>query len=557
MKGQIASILSKEVNLNMQEIEQLIEIPKDSSLGDYAFPCFTLAKTLKKSPVEIAKELASKINAKKSGDFEKVAAVGPYVNFFINRNQLAAQTLKEIEKQKEKYGSSNQGKNQKILIEMSSPNIAKPFGIGHLRSTIIGNSIANISSFLGFKTLKLNYLGDWGTQFGRLIVSYKKSGDLKKLKKDPIKHLLELYVKAQTEDFDEEARNEFKKMEDGDKDILKLWKTFKSLSVKELDKVYKELGIKFDVIDGESNYNKNMPSIVQELTKKGLLEKSEGAEIVSLEKYNLGVCIIKKSDGATLYATRDIAAAISRQTKYKPARMLYEVGSEQKLHFQQIFKVLELLGHNWAKNLTHIEHGLYLDAEGKKLATRKGKSLFMEDILQETQDLTKKEIIKREPEISKADLESRTKAISLAAIFYGDLKNQRANDIVFDIERFISFEGDTGPYLLYTYARAKSILRKSKFKGKFSISNLNEQEKQLIIQLNQFQEIVQHAYTNLAPNIIANYAFQLAQSFNEFYHHNQVIGSKEESFRLALVQATAQVLKNALSLLGIQVLEKM
>jgi len=491
--------------------------------------------------------------------FEKIEAKGPYINFFIDKKELSEKIISQVLKDKERYGSSNIGKNKKIIIEMSSPNIAKPFGIGHLRSTIIGNSISNISSFLGYKTIKINYLGDWGTPFGKIILGYEKFGSEAKLKKDPIKHLLEIYVKVSSnENLDAAAREVFGKLEKGDKKYLALWKRFKDISLKDFDKIYKRLGIKFDQISQESKYNSQLDSIISLLEKKKLLKSSEGAKIVDLEKYNLGVALIKKSDNSTLYATRDLAAAISRNKKYNFEKMFYEVGSEQKLHFKQLFKILELLGYNWAKDCKHIDHGLYLDKDGKKFSTRKGKTISMSDILDETQKLAEKEIIKRE-KLSKRELSKRAEAITLAAIFYGDLKNFRSNNIIFDIQRFLSFEGNTGPYLLYSYARAKSILKKAKYnqKKKYDLEELSSEEINLISKISTFNKVVISADNNSAPNKIANYAYELSQNFNEFYQKNRVIGSDKEQFRLNLVSIFSQTLKNALFLLGIPILEKM
>lgn len=554
MKDIIVKALSKEVKLSKEEIEKLIEIPSSSELGDYAFPCFSLAKEMKKNPVHIAKEIARKINLK---EFEKIEERGPYVNFFIDRKSLALDTISQIIKEKEKYGSSKEGKGKNIVLDMSSPNIAKPFGIGHLRSTIIGNSLAEIFSFLGYNPIKINYLGDWGTQFGKMIVGWKLKGNKKKLEKEPIKHMLELYVLGNDEEYDEEAREWFKKLESHDKEAISLWKMFKSLSIKEFDKIYSLLNIKFDVISGESFYNNKMDRAIEELEDKNLLVPSEGADIVNLDNYNLGRCLIRKSDGATLYATRDLTAAIDRYEQYKFYKMIYEVGQEQKLHFNQVFKILELLGYPWAKDCIHVYHGLYLGKDGKKFATRQGKTVFMNEILDETISLAKKEIQKRE-KVSAAELNKRAKAIALAAIFYGDLKNYRVNDMVFDIKKFISFEGDTGPYLLYSYARARSILRKANYEQKrLKIREIEENEKQLIGELARFSEVIKNARDNLSPNVIANYAYHLSQKFNEFYHTNKVIGTSEEQFRLSLVDAFSIVLKDALSLLGISAIEKM
>lgn len=555
MKEKLIQLLSKEAGLSPKEVESLLEIPPSPELGDFAFPCFSLAKTLKKSPVQIAQELSEKISSK---ELEKVEAKGPYINFFLDKKKLFDETINKILKEKDKYGSSSVGKGKTIVIDMSSPNIAKPFGIGHLRSTIIGNAIGNISKAQGYKVIKLNYLGDWGTPFGKIIEGYKKWGDAKKLEKEPIKHLYEIYVKAsQDSEMEEAGRQTFKKLEEGDKETSTLWKKFRQLSVREFNKLYKTLGISFDVTSSESEYNNKMQFTLNELKEKNLLVKDQGALVVKLDKYNLGTCLIQKSDGATLYATRDITAAIDRYKKYKFSHLLYEVGQEQKLHFKQFFKILELLGYSWAKNCVHIEHGLYLGKDGKKFATRKGKTVFMEDIIEETKELAKREIAKRE-KLSSKQLDERALKIALAAIFYGDLKNHRSGDIVFDLQRFLSFEGNTGPYLLYSYVRACSILRKAKSKtAKVSIQALSEKEKKLVTKLGAFPDVVKISYEQLAPNMVANYAFELAQAFNEFYHAEQVIGSEQEGFRLILVRAFTQTLKNSLNLLGIEALEQM
>lgn len=555
MKEEIIKQLSKEISLSKNEISSLLEIPPSPELGDFAFPCFSLAKSLKKSPIQIAQDLAIKL---KSKDLEKIEAKGPYVNFFLNKSALTEKTLGEILKQKDRYGHFSDEKGKTFVIDMSSPNIAKPFGIGHLRSTIIGNAVGNIAKASGCKVVKINYLGDWGTPFGKIIAGYKKWGNEKKLEREPIKHLYEIYVKAsQDETMEEIGRQTFKKLEDGDKEVLALWKRFRQQSIKEFNKLYKTMGISFDVISGESEYNNKMQPTIKSLEEKKLLIEDQGARVINLEEYGLGVCLIQKSDGATLYATRDITAAIDRHKKYKATHLIYEVGQEQKLHFKQLFKVLELMGYGWAKNCVHVDHGLYLAPDGKKFATRAGKTVFMEDIIKETKDLAKKELVKRE-KLSQKELEHRAIKIALAAIFYGDLKNHRSADVIFDVNRFLSFEGNTGPYLLYTYARARSILRKAKYKkSKFTAPGLSSEEKKLILQLSKFPEEIKKAHQSFSPNIVANYAYQLSQDFNEFYHKSKIIGSEHESFYLALVDAFSQTLKNALNLLGIDVLEQM
>ncbi|PIN89569.1 arginine--tRNA ligase [Candidatus Pacearchaeota archaeon CG10_big_fil_rev_8_21_14_0_10_34_76] len=556
MRDKVVKLIASATKLSEKKVEEILEVPKDFEMGDYAFPCFSLAKELKKNPAIISKEISEKIKPER--DFEKIEAVGAYVNFFVNPIEFSKEVIKQIKFKGDLYGSGNQGKGKSVVVEFSSPNIAKPFGIGHLRSTIIGNSIAEISKFQGFKSIRINYMGDWGTQFGKLIVGYKMWGSEGKLKSDPIKHLLELYVRVSQEGLEKESREWFRKLESGDRDARRLWGKFRSISIKEFDKIYARLGVKFDVISGESDYNDNIEGVVGALEKKKLLKDSDGAKIVDLNELGLGVCLIKKSDGATLYATRDLAAAIERYKKYKFHRMIYEVGSEQRLHFNQIFKVLELMGNDWAKRCEHADHGLYLDSDGKKFATRKGKTVFMEDILDETTMLAEKEILKRDKSLSKKELKNRAERIAISAIFYGDLKNYRKNDIVFDLKRFVSFEGDTGPYLLYSYARAKSILRKKKGISEDSLGYVpNKQEKALALILGKFPDVVNEAYNNLSPNVIANYSYDLSRAFNEFYHESQVIGSPEEKFRLELVECFSQVLKNSLRLLGINVLEKM
>ena len=551
------ALKEKRVKLKDEEIERLLEVPPTADMGDYAFPCFFLAERLKEEPNRIALEIREKIGNPPVMDFEDIQTAGPYVNFFFNRKTLAKKLVWDVINQKKDFGRSKIGDKKKIVVEFSAPNIAKPFGIGHLRSTIIGNSIANICEYQGFKVIRLNYLGDWGAQFGRLVVGYKKFGDEKKLQRSPINYLLELYVKANKKSLDKQAAEEFKKLEKGDKENVMLWRTFKEYSLEEFDNIYKDLGIKFDEQLGESMYNKKMKEVLQDLKEKELLKKSEGAQIVDLKEYDLGACLVEKSDGATLYATRDLASAIDRYKKYKFEKMIYEVGQEQKLYFKQLFKVLELMGYKWAKNCVHIEHGHYLDKDGKRFSTRKGKSVFMKDILTETISLAKKEIKKRLPKIKEKELEERAHKIAIAAIFYGDLKNNRKNNVVFDIKKFVSFEGDTGPYIQYSYARASSIQRKAKSQEKFEIYDLDPPEIELIRKLLQFPDTALKAYNSLNPSVIANYAYQISKLFNEFYHACPVIGSESEMFRLALVESFRQILKNCAHLLGIELLEEM
>lgn len=566
MKEKVVKVLEKPLKelglkLKSEEIDFLIEVPRFTDMGDYAFPCFSFADKLGKSPHDIALEIREKIGEFPEVDFDNIEVQNGYINFFIVKSALARQVVLNVIKNKEKYGSSSIGKNQKIVIDFSSPNIAKPFGIGHLRSTIIGNSIANIAKFSGYDVKKINYLGDWGTQFGKLICGFIEFGNEKKLKKYPIKHLLDIYVKVnKIKKYEEPSRKAFKLLEQKDKDLLKLWNKFRNLSLKEFEKIYKIFGITFDEISGESIAMEKTKSLIRELNKKKLLKESEGASIVDLENHKLGVCLIQKSDGSTLYATRDIAEAIRRFKKYKFNTMIYESGQEQTLHFKQVFRVLELMDYPWAKNCIHVSHGLYLDNKGKKFSTRKGKNVLMQDIIDKTKKLAEKEIKKRWPNISKKQLEKTGLTVALSAILYGDLKNNRKNNMVFDLKKFTSFDGDTGPYMLYTYARAGSILEKA---GKnnanknFQVKNIEDSEFELVKIISNFQKVVLDSFNNLNPSLVANYCYELCQKFNSFYQNCPVIKSEKTFFRLALVEAFRYTLKNSLNLLGINIVEKM
>jgi len=562
MKKLVVDILEKvlkkkKIKISRQEIESKVEIPPNVGMGDYAFPCFFLSEQLKDSPHQIALELRSQIGTENPTDFDDIQTKGPYINFFLDRKNLARKVVWEAITNKKNYGKSKIGKSKKIVFEYSSPNIAKPLGIGQLRTTIIGNSLANIAEFLGYKTIRINYLGDWGTQFGRILFGFDKFGNHEMLLKDPLNHLMKVYVKASKKIYDEKAKEWFRKLEEKDKTAKMLWKIFKDKSIEELEKIYSELGIKFDLYSSESEAAKYSKEILGILEKKQLTKKSKGALIVDLKKYNLDVLILVKSDGATTYALRDLAEAINRYKKYKFTSMVYEVGQEQSLYFKQVFKILELIGNKWAKDCTHVDHGLYLDKNRKKFSTRKGKTIFVRDIFEQTKKLAEKEIKKKFSRISQEELDKRASKVAVAAIFYGDLKNSRKNNIIFDPSRFVSFEGDTGPYILYSYARATSIVKKSKEPGKFKINELEKIELELVQKILQFSDAVVKSFASMSPSMIANYSYELAKSFNEFYHSCPVIGSENESFRLALVEAFRIVLRNALHLLGIETLEEM
>ncbi|MBD3247614.1 arginine--tRNA ligase [Candidatus Pacearchaeota archaeon] len=572
MKKLVVDILVKalpemDIKLEKEEIESMVEVPPQLDMGDYSFPCFAFAEKLKRSPHEIALELREKIGNISELDFESVDVMDGYVNFIFERQSMARKVVWDAINDKADYGSSKIGKGKKIVVEFSSPNVAKPFGIGHLRSTIIGNSLANIADFVGYKVKKVNYLGDWGSQFGKLIAAFEEIGDEDKLMKDSMDYMLKLYVKANKyKKYEKLGHETFQRLENKDRKALMMWKVFRNLSIDEFEKIYNTFKIKFDEFSGESQSVKYTGRVIEELKKKKLLKKSKGAMIVDLKKYDLGVVLIQKTDGTTLYATRDIAEAIRRYEKYKFDEMIYEVGQEQNLYFKQIFKVLELMGYDWAKVCQHVSHGLYLDKDGKKFATRKGKTILMEDILEKTKKLTAKEIKKRWPKVSKKELQRRALIVAIAAIFYGDLKNNRKKDMVFDLKKFTSFEGNTGPYLLYTYARASSILEKANTKkgnSKIKIDSVEEigdlmpKEFELVKELSLFLDKVQESFNKLNPSVVAAYCYDVCQTFNEFYHCCPVIGSENVGFRLALVEAFRQTLRNALRLLGIDVLEEM
>ncbi|MFH1072823.1 MAG: arginine--tRNA ligase [Nanoarchaeota archaeon] len=561
-KKEIAGLISQELKLKREEIESLIEIPPDQAFGDYAFPCFSLAKQLRKNPLLIAEELSKKLS---TNEFEKVEAKAGYLNFFVRRDILAREVLAAVFKEKAKYGTSQAGKGKTIVIDMSSPNIAKRFGIGHLRSTIIGNSLRHIFTAQGYKVIRVNHLGDWGTQFGNLITAFKRWGKEKELEKKPIHYLLSLYVKFHKEaeqdtTLEDEGRLWFKRLEQRDKEALALWKKFRELSIEEFNKIYKTLGIEFESYAGESFYNDMLDDAIQEVKQRGLASMSEGALVIDLEKFGMPPALLKKADGATLYLTRDLAAAMYRHKSYKFSKLIYEVGSEQKMHFRQLFKVLELMGFSWAKDCVHVDHGLYLDTDGKKLSTRKGKTFFMEDIIQETSELALKIIKEKNPELK--NKEKIAKQVAIAAILFGDLSNDRMNNIIFDLDRFLSFEGETGPYIQYTHARICSILRKYKkgteLKVDFSLLS-DEKEKGIIKHLQEYPAVIQKAGDDYKPSYIARYLLELAQAVNDFYHTNPVLQAEDElkKARILLIDCVRDVLKSGLALLGIEAPEEM
>lgn len=553
-------LIAKEIAAIVPALEQetilnLLEKPKKSNMGDIAFPTFTLAKMMHKAPQIIASELVGQIN---NSYFEKVEAVGPYINFFLNKSEISAQVLKEVIKKREDYAQAAIGQGRNIVIDLSSPNIAKPFSIGHLRSTVIGDALSNIFQKLGYETVKINHLGDWGKQFGLLIVAYKKWGSEEAVRAHPIDELLKLYVRINAEtknhpELDEEAREWFRKLENNDEEALALWQWFRDESLMEFNRLYAELGIDFDSYNGEAFYNDKMEEVVQLLAEKGLLEESKGAQVVNLEKYGIEhPALIKKSDGATLYITRDLAAAIYRKRTYDFAKAIYVVGQEQTAHFKQLKAVLAEMGYAWSKDIQHVSFGL-VTKNGQKLSTRKGNVILLEPTIAEAVKRSLAQIDTKNPDL--VNKEAVAHAVGVGAIKFYDLKTDRTNGYDFDLEAMVSFEGETGPYVQYAHARIQSILRKADFQPQATENyQLNDTESWEIIKLIQdFPNTIVRAADNFEPSLIARFAIHLAQSFNKYYAHTRILdNSPERDSRLALSYATATVLKEALALLGVE-----
>ena len=559
-KELIASELAKVIDsLDQDAILNLLEQPKSSDLGDIAFPAFSLAKVERKAPQAIAADIAEKID---QSAFEKVVATGPYVNFFLDKSKISDQVIKSVIEAGADYGQQDEGKGQNITIDLSSPNIAKPFSVGHLRSTVIGDALSNIFRKMGYNTIKINHLGDWGKQFGLLMVAYKKWGSKEAVEANPIDELLKLYVRINAEiendpELDEEGRLWFKKLEDGDPEATELWQWFRDESLVEFNRIYKLLGVEFDSLNGEAFYNDKMDEGVQILEEKGLLKESKGASIVELDDVNLPPAMIKKSDGATLYITRDIATAIYRARTYNFVKNIYAVGQEQSNHFRQLKAVLKKMGFDWSDDMVHVDFGL-VTKNRQKLSTRKGNIILLEPTLQEAISRAKAQIEEKNPELE--NKEEVAHAVGVGAVKFYDLKTDRRNGYDFDLEAMVSFEGETGPYVQYAYARIQSILRKANFTPSTDATySLSDPESWEIIKLLQdFSRVVKRAAENYDPSLIAKYAINLAQAFNKYYAHTRILDeSPERESRLALSYSTAVVLKEALRLLGVEAPEKM
>ena len=559
-KQLIAGELAKVIDsLDQDAILNLLEQPKSSELGDIAFPAFSLAKTERKAPQIIAADIAENID---TAHFDKVVATGPYVNFFLSKAEISGQVIKEVIKDGADYGQQNEGNGENVTIDLSSPNIAKPFSVGHLRSTVIGDSLSNIFRKIGYNTIKINHLGDWGKQFGLLMVAYKKWGSQEAVEANPIDELLKLYVRINAEiendpSLDDEGRLWFKKLEDGDPEATELWQWFRDESLMEFNRIYELLGVEFDSLNGEAFYNDKMDEGIQILEDKGLLQESKGASIVDLEDFNLPPAMIKKSDGATLYITRDIATAIYRARTYNFVKNVYVVGQEQANHFRQLKAVLKKMGFDWSDDMIHVDFGL-VTKNRQKLSTRKGNIILLEPTLLEAISRAKSQIEAKNPDLENKEAVAR--AVGVGAVKFYDLKTDRRNGYDFDLEAMVSFEGETGPYIQYAYARIQSILRKANFQPDAAATySLNDPESWEIIKLLQdFGRVVKRAADNYEPSLIAKYAISLAQAFNKYYAHTRILDeSPERDSRLALSYSTAVVLKEALRLLGVEAPEKM
>jgi arginyl-tRNA synthetase len=565
-KEKVAEIFaSLDDEMTIDEAIQIIEVPPNSDMGDYAVPCFKFAKKYRKAPAVIAKEFTEKI--KDVEEFEKIENAGPYVNFFVDKQHFAEKILKLAYLEKEKFGSTNVGEEKTVIVEFSSPNIAKPFHIGHIRSTLIGNSIHKIYTYMGYNTVAVNHLGDYGTQFGMLISAYKKWGTpeiVEAIEKDPIPELLKLYVRFNQEiethpDYKEEARYWFKELENGNEEAHRLWAWFREVSLKEFNRVYEMFGIKYDSLAGESFYSDKMADVISELEDKQLLIDSEGAKIVELSEYGLTDALIQKSDGSTLYVTRDITAAMYRKKTYDFYKNIYVVGAPQKLHFDQWRKIIDLMGYDWAYDCVHVMFGT-VSLEDGALATRKGRVVFLEDVLKKAIEKTTEIINDRNPNLE--NREEVAKQVGIGAVIFQELFNNRIKDYMFSWDKTLSFEGETGPYVQYTYARTCSLLKKADIEidDNVDFSVLTDKESfNVIKKLEGFKAAVLGSHDKYEPFFITRYVVGLAQEFNRFYHECPIIVDdvNVKKARLLLTQTVNTVIKTSLGLLGMEAPEKM
>ncbi|MDO4486121.1 MAG: arginine--tRNA ligase [Bacillota bacterium] len=566
-KEQIAQILASQIEgLEKEEIVNMIETPADSKMGDYAFPCFKLAKIMRKAPPMIAKTIAEAIAD--NDIFEKVENVNAYVNMFLSKESFAEAVVSEAVAKGDDYGRSDIGQGRKVIVEYSSPNIAKPFHIGHIRSTVIGNSIYKIYDFLGYDTMRINHLGDYGTQFGKMICAYRRWGNKEDVINSPIKTLLSYYTKFHEEaekdpSLEDEARAIFTKLEHGEPEEVELWQWFREESLKEFNRVYDMLGITFDSYNGESFYSDKMPRFVKELEDKGILEEDDGAQIVRLDDYNLPPALITKSDGSTLYITRDIAAAVYRKETYDFYKNIYVVASQQNLHFQQWIQIIEMLGYDWARDCVHVPFGL-VSMEDGTMSTRQGRVIFLEDVLNRAVEQTKQIIIDKN--VNTENIDETAKEVGIGAVVFNELSNYRIKDYVFSWDKVLNFEGETGPYVQYTHARACSIMRKAGddivaraacgFDSKYITG---EAAHELIKLIYTLPDVIVEAGEKYEPSIVTRHIVDIAQAFNKFYHDEHILVDNEEEkvAKVALVMAAKAAIKNGLGLLGMKAPEKM
>lgn len=556
------SIKSEIEDLTLEEITALIEVPPNKEMGDYAFPCFKLAKIFRKAPNAIAEDLAGKIQP--TDDINKIINLGGYVNFFVNKESLAKKVINQVLSEKENYGKSEFGKGKTVVVEYSSPNIAKPFHIGHVRTTVIGNALSKIYQSQGYHVEKLNHLGDYGTQFGKLIVAYKLWGDKQAVEKDPIKELLKLYIRFHDEaetkpEMEDEAREWFTKLENGDEEAKDLWQWFRDESLKEFSRVYKLLDIEFDSYVGESFYSDKMPAVIEELKEKNLLVESDGAMIVNLEDSKLPPALIQKRDGSTLYLTRDLASAFYRKKVYDFDKSIYVVGAQQELHFKQCFEIIKRMGYDWYKDMIHVQFGMVALEEGT-MSTRKGRVVFLEDVLNQAIDRTRQIIEEKNPDAENID--EVAKAVGVGAVVFQELSNSRIKDYIFSWDRTLSFEGETGPYVQYTHARCCAVLRKAgqPVSADINYELLSDQDAADVLSvLENFNKSIMTAMNKNEPHIVTRFVLDLAQAFNKFYHNSPILVEDADlrAARLALVEATRQTIENALKILGMKAPQKM
>ena len=565
LKLEIANSIAAACGVTADEIAAAIEVPANSDMGDYAYPCFKLAKVLRKAPPLIAQEIGEKLQLPVG--ISEMKIVGAYINFFMDKPFYAKQVLQSVLEQGADYGKSEKGTGKTIVIDYSSPNIAKPFHVGHLRSTVIGNALYQIHRALGYHCVGINHLGDWGTQFGKLIVAYKKWGSQEAVEKDGIQELMRIYVKFHDEAANEpaledEARLWFVKMQDGDTEALTLWKWFYDISIREFERVYDMLGVKFDAYTGESFYNDKMAPVVEELEQKGLLVESEGAKIVDLSEENMPPCLIIRKDGGTLYATRDITAALYRKKTYDFDKCIYLTALDQNLHFAQWFAVIHKMGYDWYQDLIHVPFGL-VSLESGKLSTRHGNVVLMEELLHQAIAETQKIIEEKNPSLP--DKETVAQKVGIGAVIFNDLYNTRIKDVVFSWERMLNFDGETGPYVQYTHARACSILKKvpdckTEDLQTASFAKLDDEATlQVCKLLEAFPSKIEDAAAKLEPYLLTRHLVAIAQAFNKFYHDNPILNSADDVrfARLAVVLAVKTVLSSGLALLGIESPEQM